>query len=128
MADVLNLDEMLPGKNPVAFTDRAGQKHTFDVSFIPFEAGLLIIERLPKLQSLGSGETMEADDFKMIIELLSLVCIQEDASLTADFLKKNLSLQQAIALLQAAMKTIGDFVKSNGLGVVEVGKEGKFKK
>ena len=127
--EILDLDSLVPDAKPVSFTDRQGVKHNFDVAFIPFEAGLIVIDRLPSLLALGGNPSaIKKEDFDLIIKLVSDICIQTDDTLTPEFLKKNLSLTQAVKLLEVAMESIGRFVSSNQNGGGQGGKKEFIKK
>jgi hypothetical protein len=117
VTEILDLDVFAPPARSVRFTDRAGKAHTFDVTFISFKVGLVILANMETFQALTQdASSVNEKSFQAIVNVISEIGIQTDADLTPEFLMANLSVTQGIKLLEAAMGPIVDFLGSNMSG------------
>lgn len=120
MAEILDLDALCPDKSPVKFTDRSGKPHEFDAAFVSFRVGLMLIANMGRFQKLASAATspgsITEEDFTAVIDVISAIAVQEDKTLTADFLMDNLGVSQAMHLLSVAMGFITEYLGRNQPG------------
>lgn len=115
MSDVLDLDVFAPPRREVKFTDRAGKAHAFDVTFISFETGLSILAKRDQLAAIMQDPGASTPDtFRMIAGLIADIGGQTDKALTADFILRNLSVQQGAKLLEVAMMPLLEYVSARG--------------
>lgn len=124
MAEILDLDELAPEKKEASFTDRKGKKHTFDISFISFKTGMIVIKNMDVFEKIqGNANAVDSETFNLIIDIIANMCSESDEEITSEFLQKNINIPQATALLQNAMEPLMDWISSNIAGEqVEKGK------
>ena len=115
MAEIIDLDVFVPEARSVRFTDRAGKKHTFDVTFMSFRSSVFMMSHLEEFQKLmgAKAEDVNEKDFRLILGVIEEIGKQTDKELTVDFLYDNLSVVQGVKLLEVAMAPILAFVNSN---------------
>lgn len=95
--EILDLDKLVPKKRIVKLAGKA-----IDVSKIPSEVTLELAENEDKLQSAGS--------FEMIFDMVIKICnaTNPDEDITKEWLVKNTSLEQLMALMEFIMKPLRD--------------------
>jgi len=115
MAEIIDLDVFVPEARSVKFTDRAGKKHLFDVTFMSFRSSVFMMAHMDEFQKLTSSkpEDINENDFRLILSVIEDIGKQTDKELTVDFLYDNLSIIQGVKLLEVAMAPIISFVNSN---------------
>lgn len=92
--------------------------HIFDVTFMAFRSSLYLIEHLEQFQTLMQAKEsdVKADDYRLILGVISEIGLQTDKALTVDFLYENLSIVQGLMLLSIAMVPIQEYLKSKRPG------------
>ena len=103
--EILDLDKLIPAKRIIKL---AGKE--IDVSKIPSEVSLELAEKADVLKS----ESTES--FPMIFDFVIKICnaSNQDEKITKEWLVKNTSLEQLVALLEFVMKPIRERSEQNG--------------
>jgi len=118
MDEILDLDVFRPPEKKVKFTDSSGNVHTINLT-VAFGVGLSILENREKFAKLKNAEDIDTETYMMILGLISEIGMQTDKALTVDFLKQNLSIEQGLFFIMAAMAPILNFIKKNMPGVLD---------
>jgi hypothetical protein len=118
MDDILDLDVFRPHEKRVKFTDLSCNEHTINLT-VAFGVGLSILENREKFAKLKAAEDVDTETYMMILGLISEIGMQTDKALSVDFLKQNLSIEQGLMFIMAAMAPILEFVKKNMPGVLD---------
>lgn len=115
MAEILDLDIFVPPAREVAFTDRAGKRHSINVSFMSFKTAMFMLANLDKFRGLAKSDPNKVDEgtFRTILGVIEELASEEDSEVTVDFLFKNLSIVQAMKMIEVAMEPITRFLKEN---------------
>lgn len=104
-AEILDLDKLVPDKRIVKL---AGKE--IDVSKIPSEVTLEMVEQEEKLNS-GSGESFDVI-FDMMVKISNAT--NPDDDITKDWLVKNTSMEQLLALMEFVMRPLRERAESTG--------------
>jgi hypothetical protein len=118
MPEIIDLDVFAPPARSVQFTDRAGKRHVFDVTFVSFKTSMFMIAHLDEFRGIMHVEPKDVDEgtYRTILGVIEEIGSKADPEITVDFLFENLSIAQGLKLLEVAMKPIADFVASNPPG------------
>jgi len=118
MPEILDLDVFSPEARSASFTDRAGKRHVFDVTFVSFKTSIFMLAHLEEFRALTNMDASRVDEntFRLILGVVEEIGQHTDKELTVDFLLENLSIVQGMKLLEVAMEPIISFLGSNPPG------------
>jgi hypothetical protein len=117
MAELLDLDVFVPDLQPVGFTDKQKVRHEFVINDISLAAGLEIMAHASEFDAIKKDPSKSTKAiYQLIVKIVSAIAIGSDASLTEEFLMRNLNIIQGINLIQAAMGPIYRYLDINAPG------------
>jgi hypothetical protein len=88
--------------------------HTFNVSYMAFGTSLYVMQHREELAAITSvkPEDVSEKQYRLLLGIISEICMKTDKSMTVDFLFENLHIIQGGILLQVAMSAVENYIQS----------------